>query len=110
MEAIGPMGKSVRDIRRLYQLIANKPMTTQSLENVTIDILPSSIPYPLSQDTIHMLNTVEQFLNKDFPTTRQIPPFFNESAQLWQEIMSIEDRKSTRLNSSHVAISYAVFC
>src|SRR5690625_5834831 len=24
--------------------------------------------------------------------------------------MSIKDRKSTRLNSSHVAISYAVFC
>src|SRR5690349_23973417 len=24
--------------------------------------------------------------------------------------MSIEDRKSTRLNSSHVEISYAVFC
>src|SRR5690625_6928389 len=24
--------------------------------------------------------------------------------------LSIEDRKSTRLNSSHVAISYAVFC
>src|SRR5690625_6573358 len=26
------------------------------------------------------------------------------------EIGSIKDRKSTRLNSSHVAISYAVFC
>src|SRR5439155_19960079 len=26
------------------------------------------------------------------------------------EIARIEDRKSTRLNSSHVAISYAVFC
>src|SRR5690625_6721678 len=25
-------------------------------------------------------------------------------------ITTIEDRKSTRLNSSHVAISYAVFC
>src|SRR5690625_6090501 len=25
-------------------------------------------------------------------------------------IVSVEDRKSTRLNSSHVAISYAVFC
>src|SRR5439155_15785358 len=24
--------------------------------------------------------------------------------------MKVEDRKSTRLNSSHVAISYAVFC
>src|SRR5690625_5489044 len=26
------------------------------------------------------------------------------------DLRSIEDRKSTRLNSSHVAISYAVFC
>src|SRR5690625_6729270 len=26
------------------------------------------------------------------------------------EFLSMEDRKSTRLNSSHVAISYAVFC
>src|SRR5690625_6646045 len=25
-------------------------------------------------------------------------------------LLAIEDRKSTRLNSSHVAISYAVFC
>src|SRR5437660_4669398 len=25
-------------------------------------------------------------------------------------VLSIQDRKSTRLNSSHVAISYAVFC
>src|SRR5699024_11681175 len=26
------------------------------------------------------------------------------------EVVEIEDRKSTRLNSSHVSISYAVFC
>src|SRR5690625_6280006 len=26
------------------------------------------------------------------------------------EVGQVEDRKSTRLNSSHVAISYAVFC
>src|SRR5436853_2224751 len=29
------------------------------------------------------------------------------SAHVWSEI---EDRKSTRLNSSHLGISYAVFC
>src|SRR5439155_23819031 len=29
---------------------------------------------------------------------------------LRRKIHEIEDRKSTRLNSSHVAISYAVFC
>src|SRR5690625_6601566 len=27
-----------------------------------------------------------------------------------QSVVAVEDRKSTRLNSSHVAISYAVFC
>src|SRR5699024_12788887 len=27
-----------------------------------------------------------------------------------EPLVSIEDRKSTRLNSSHVSISYAVFC
>src|SRR5204862_8134485 len=27
-----------------------------------------------------------------------------------QEVRSVSDRKSTRLNSSHVEISYAVFC
>src|SRR5690606_41240104 len=28
----------------------------------------------------------------------------------WKEVVERQDRKSTRLNSSHVKISYAVFC
>src|SRR5256885_7512110 len=28
----------------------------------------------------------------------------------WSSLVDIEDRKSTRLNSSHLVISYAVFC
>src|SRR5437870_9820699 len=32
------------------------------------------------------------------------------SRELWRAIPRFPDRKSTRLNSSHVAISYAVFC
>src|SRR5437868_7604821 len=32
-------------------------------------------------------------------------------AQMWnRQLEASEDRKSTRLNSSHVSISYAVFC
>src|SRR5690625_7008657 len=38
-----------------------------------------------------------RFLNQ---STMEVDPFLS----------NIEDRKSTRLNSSHVAISYAVFC
>src|SRR2546429_6818556 len=33
-----------------------------------------------------------------------------EMLQMFAEIFSISDRKSTRLNSSHGYISYAVFC
>src|SRR5256885_2525544 len=34
-----------------------------------------------------------------------------ERRELYQKLdMSLEDRKSTRLNSSHLVISYAVFC
>src|SRR2546426_8509240 len=36
---------------------------------------------------------------------RQWPP-----AQQWRNSESRRDRKSTRLNSSHLVISYAVFC
>src|SRR5439155_17171539 len=40
--------------------------------------------------------------------------YVSESAMMWRrytfETALDEDRKSTRLNSSHVAISYAVFC
>src|SRR5690625_5858108 len=37
---------------------------------------------------------------------RSFANFFNVKSQPW----IVADRKSTRLNSSHVAISYAVFC
>src|SRR5207253_5938020 len=38
------------------------------------------------------------------------PAFFDIFGRIKDREMSTEDRKSTRLNSSHVAISYAVFC
>src|SRR5699024_11884251 len=33
-----------------------------------------------------------------------------DSATIREECLEYQDRKSTRLNSSHVSISYAVFC
>src|SRR5690625_6405351 len=58
------------------------------------------------QEAIHVYSIDETWitvngLEKSFGTRRQI-------AELIQR--DILDRKSTRLNSSHVAISYAVFC
>src|SRR5437870_9231302 len=46
------------------------------------------------------------------PRTLPCKFFYDErGSELFQKICDLpEDRKSTRLNSSHVAISYAVFC
>src|SRR5690625_5925014 len=38
------------------------------------------------------------------------PTITNDGVSIAKEIELEEDRKSTRLNSSHVATSYAVFC
>src|SRR5690625_5757112 len=40
----------------------------------------------------------------------QITLFVITAIALLIELLFVQDRKSTRLNSSHVAISYAVFC
>src|SRR5690606_40070790 len=40
---------------------------------------------------------------------RHIEPALRHIGELFER-MAIKDRKSTRLNSSHVKISYAVFC
>src|SRR3989442_9877595 len=42
--------------------------------------------------------------------TEPIPRARAASMRFWQAGMTELDRKSTRLNSSHVRISYAVFC
>src|SRR5437868_8797104 len=47
--------------------------------------------------------------------TSQLEALLKSSAEIKTEAMPVlvpadEDRKSTRLNSSHVSISYAVFC
>src|SRR5699024_9309274 len=37
-------------------------------------------------------------------------PQISEKEDMIEELHQVEDRKSTRLNSSHVSTSYAVFC
>src|SRR5690625_3766111 len=46
-----------------------------------------------------------------FSLSESIPgPSTEQFTRLAKELKVVIDRKSTRLNSSHVAISYAVFC
>src|SRR5699024_4664554 len=55
----------------------------------------------------HELTVEEQSMVK---TWIEMKPRFLQAIDVNDEIVTYQDRKSTRLNSSHVSISYAVFC
>src|SRR5690625_5396355 len=64
--------------------------------------------HDLAFELIHIVeDTPKEATIKSLIEKSELEPkkFFNTSGKVYRE-----DRKSTRLNSSHVAISYAVFC
>src|SRR5690625_6828271 len=64
--------------------------------------------FPLSlHDALPISNTMPQWAGSCWYYLRFIDPDNNDALA---DQRALEDRKSTRLNSSHVAISYAVFC
>src|SRR5690625_6662501 len=51
------------------------------------------------------------YIEKAFKASHNVDPIINLEKPLTGFLFpAFQDRKSTRLNSSHVAISYAVFC
>src|SRR5438874_8279033 len=57
------------------------------------------------QPKVRMIESVEVL-----PTELERLPLSNDELLRQRQIEQVLDRKSTRLNSSHVEISYAVFC
>ena len=90
MSTIGPIGKSVRDTKLVYDLIAYKQERKAIYQKMTIDILPNDNGFPLNTSTGNMLTKVADFLSNYYKTSYSIPPYFNQSATVWQEIMSID--------------------
>lgn len=95
MLGIGPITKSVQDAKLIYNIIAKKQAEAQSLNKFSIDIL-SATDYPLSSETASLLKSIELLLSDRFSVERNVPPFFRESASLWQEMMSINGAEMMR--------------
>src|SRR2546426_2426973 len=67
----------------------------------------STVRFKLDQ----LLDSLEFNEKQVLKTTREIRRFCQNDPELSQSIKyMMRDRKSTRLNSSHLVISYAVFC
>ncbi|HSP21135.1 MAG TPA: amidase [Planococcus sp. (in: firmicutes)] len=88
MLGIGPIAKTVRDARLLYSIVAKTPPAKKQLHQFTVNVLPKT-GYPLSLVTAHLLDSIYADLSREFNTEREAPPYFEDSAGLWQEIMSI---------------------
>lgn len=90
MESFGPMGKSVRDMKLLYEIMTQTTIKPTDLTNIKINVLPTNVSYPLDEVTKNLLDQVANFLHEHHSVERIVPPYFENSAELWQEIMSID--------------------
>lgn len=96
MSSMGPIGKTVRDTQLVYNIVAKKPKKKLLYEKMQIEILPSDNGFPLSENTAEKLEKIYSFLTTKYETTYAIPPYFNDSALVWQEIMSIDGAKEIK--------------
>src|SRR5690606_42047429 len=79
------------------------PLSLHDALPIYIDILPP-LQYAGAAWTV-----ATPYYNPDFWVNR-LPYQSSASRQIYRRLKRVLDRKSTRLNSSHVKISYAVFC
>src|SRR5690625_610378 len=92
----GPLWKGSFDyaLRQFIQAGLDGPAVRQALE--TLDYWPVLTAHPTEAKPRVVMNTLRRI--------------FSTYERLDRRRLTRKDRKSTRLNSSHVAISYAVFC
>src|SRR5690606_39318749 len=88
--------------------------TRRSSDLDLIDLNPyHSVPTLVERDLVlYAASVVSEYLDERYPHPPLMPvdPLSRARLRLATLRLEIEDRKSTRLNSSHVKISYAVFC
>src|SRR5690625_6211674 len=89
-------------IRKTHLQPAQRDITVFRHENLIHLAQAYIIGFQLLRVYLYMDLPLRASTNNNGPHTRKAPHIISYRV--------IKDRKSTRLNSSHVAISYAVFC
>ena len=90
MLGIGALAKSVRDTRLINEIIAFSPPEPSSLYSFSINIPFEQLWFPVDHPTATAIQAVRQFLQEQFPISDEQPPYYQESAAMWQNIMSID--------------------
>jgi len=93
MLGIGGMGKSVADVELINQIIAIQKPEKKDISSFRVVFPDQALHYPVSHSTKKALKNVRGFLKKEMEVTDEEPPYFKDSALLWQLIMSIDGAK-----------------
>src|SRR5699024_12107986 len=104
---------SLLTIRLLYVILFFLSLTTPSaFYTLSLhDALPIFFRYGGTTGGVDIIaRIVHQYIGWSMGKTMFLFDFIVITTSVFAILDLIEDRKSTRLNSSHVSISYAVFC
>lgn len=93
MLGVGAMAKSVRDARLIHEIISQSQPEQKQLQDFEVVLPLNSILYPINEKTRTVLTEIKQFIHQQFTTKDEQPPFYEDSALLWQQIMSIDGGK-----------------
>src|SRR5699024_4987190 len=93
MSSVGPIGKTVRDVEMIYDITSEQTNKKSMYEKMLIEVLPNDNGFPLDKHTSEKMNEITEYLQYYYDTSYSIPPYFNQSATVWQELMSIDGGK-----------------
>src|SRR5699024_12445975 len=82
MQGIGPIGKSVRDMKLIYHLITDENNYKSLYEKMDIYVLPINNGYPIDKTTSELLTDLKEFLINNHDATESIQPYLDHTAQL----------------------------
>src|SRR5205814_8045584 len=102
LDHVGPMAREVGDVALLYGALAAQPTTVEaggSLRGMRLGVPRTYFFDGLQPEVAVSLEAALEVLSHLGADLREVD---------WPGVQV--DRKSTRLNSSHLGISYAVFC
>ncbi|WP_408010553.1 amidase [Pseudalkalibacillus sp. A8] len=95
MLGIGAMGKSVRDTRLINSIISKKQPDAVDLSSFEL-VVPQFYSCPLGVETGRVIRTIKEDFEQDFVMQKDMPPLFDESSLIWQQLMSLDGAKALR--------------
>ncbi|MCR8657168.1 amidase [Paenibacillus endoradicis] len=93
MLGIGAMSKSVRDARLMNEILTGSKRKFVDLNAYEIIMPHKQEGIPLHETTNGLMEQLRAKLIADYKLSDELPPYFEQGALIWQELMSIDGAK-----------------